>query len=117
MKPHWMIRPQNKFHNIPKRYNGQLFHSTLEADYCAYLDLLKKGKEIKDYQTQPKFALHINGVKLGNIVPDFLVINKFGGEEVHEVKGRSTPLWKWRWEHLQIEYPQYKYYVIKKGDF
>lgn len=109
----------NKFGNKQKTYNGTTYHSSLEADYAAHLDLLIKAKEIQSYEQQPKYKLSVDGVKIGHIIPDFLVIGKYGREEIHEVKSPSsqTPIWHWKWKHMQAQYPEYKYFVIQRGDF
>jgi len=120
MRPYWLTKNRNnKFGNIPKSYGGRIFHSTLEADYAEHLDFLKKAGEIKDYQTQPRFPLKVKGIKISTIIPDFLIINKYGGEEIHETKSPAsmTPVWQIKWRLLKVLYPTYKFYIIKRGDF
>lgn len=113
------LKMQNKYHAIPKRYNGRNYHSTLEADYSATLDLLVKAKELKLVEPQPKFRLDVNGKHICNIIPDFLVVDKDGLEAIHEVKSPAsmTPTWKIKWRLLQALHPEFKYEVIQKGDF
>ena len=107
----------NKYNNVPKRYNGRTYHSTLEAEFAQVLDLMKKGKLIKEIKPQPSFRLDVNGKHICNIIPDFFVIDKDDQEIIYEVKGKETDTWKIKAKLFQALYPQYKYEVVKKGDF
>ncbi len=114
-KPNWLHKL--KYNNTPKMYNDKLYHSTLEADYAKLLDTLLKGKELKSVEAQPRFYLKVNDKTICTIVPDFLVVTKNGQKEIREIKGIETPEWRIKWKLMQALYPEFKYYVIKKGDF
>lgn len=111
------LKMKNKYNAVPKRYNGRLYHSTLEADYAKVLDTLLKGKQLKIVEPQPKYRLDVNGHHIANIIPDFYVVDKDGQESIIEVKGKEQEVWKLKWRLMQALYPQYKYEVVKKGDF
>jgi hypothetical protein len=106
-----------KFNNIPKRYGGKTYQSTLEANYAAHLDLLKRVKEIQSYEQQKVFRLDINGHHIANYIADFVVIGKHGREEIHEVKGIELAPFKLKWKMMKALYPEYHYELIKRGDF
>ena len=110
-------RMRRKYNNIPKRYNGRLFDSTLEADFAQVLDLMKKAGEIKIIEEQPKYRLEVYKHHICNIIPDFYVVDKDGKECIYEVKGKETSEWRYKWKLMQALYPQYEYKVIKRGDF
>jgi hypothetical protein len=66
----------------------RLHDSGEEAAYCNKLRILKKVKEIKDYQAQVTFGLrNAQGDHVGSVRVDFLVTLKGGKKEVHEYKG------------------------------
>ena len=109
----WQIKKQNKYNNQSKEYNGRYYHSKKEAAYAQELDLLKKAGEIKDWKPQHRVSLDVNGYHICNYIVDFLVTNKYGEEELHEVKGFETDLWRIKRKLLEAIYPDIKYIVIK----
>ena len=56
----------------------------LEARYAQYLEALKFGGEIRDFRFEP-FRLKL--ADRCTYCPDFFVVTKDGGFEVHECKG------------------------------
>lgn len=111
------LKMRNKYNAVAKRYNGHLYHSTLEADYAKVLDLMKKAGELKIVEAQPRYRLDVNGQHICTIIPDFYLVDKDGQEHIHEVKGKEQDVWKIKWRLMKALYPEYKYQVIKKGDF
>jgi hypothetical protein len=99
-----MIKPgkQNKFRNVPKEYNGRTYHSTLEANYAAELDLKLKAGIIKEWKPQHRFYLKINGQKWCIYAIDFRVINADGTISYVEIKGKPTPDWTLKFEATKI---------------
>lgn len=120
-KPNFLhkYRVASKFGNIPKSFNGRLYHSTLEAQYAETLNLLMRAGELKLVEAQPSFTLSVNSQKICVIKPDFLVVTKHDEEQIHEVKSLATqtPIWKVKWRLLQALHPEFKYFVIQRGDF
>jgi len=109
----WRQRKQNKYNAKTKEYGGRIFHSKKEAAYAAELELLKKAGEIKDYKCQHKLSLDVDGFHICNYYVDFLVINKDGEEELHEVKGFQTQLWRLKWKLTEAIYSDlYKLVLI-----
>lgn len=89
--------------------------SIREAHYCNGLEVLKKEGEIKDYQGQVTYRLMVNDQKVCAIIVDFLVTNKYGAQEVHEVKSyiTCTPVWNVKRKLFESLYPNIAYIVIK----
>ena len=66
----------NKYNARKTEYNGMLFDSKKEADYCRQLDLLKKatGKDqVVSYQRQIPFKCMVGGKTITTYKLDFLV--------------------------------------------
>lgn len=61
----------SKYHNIPKRVDGILFHSTKEARRYTELKGLLAAGIIRDLELQPKFSLDVNDVHIANYFADF----------------------------------------------
>lgn len=72
--------------------------SKKEADYAQDLDLRLRAKDIKAWIPQFRLNLVVNGLPICTYVVDFLVINNDDTEEIHEVKGYATDLWKIKWK-------------------
>ena len=89
---------KNKYGAIAKEYNGIIYHSKLEAQYAAELDLRLKAKEIKGWRRQVKISLDVNGFHICNYYIDFVIEHKDGTEEYVEVKGFQTEIWRLKWK-------------------
>lgn len=87
------------------------YDSTLEEEYAAFLELLKRAHDIWDYWYKPwKFLL----AKQTTYEPDFLVQRPNGFLEVHEVKGYWREDAKLKWKITMDRYPFFTYVVIQK---
>jgi hypothetical protein len=96
---------KNKYKNVRQTYNGYSYDSKIEAQYAAELDMLKRGKAIKDYDRQVKVELFgENGSRVCNYYVDFLVYHNDGSLEYVEVKGYETPVWRLKWKLLEDKY-------------
>src|SRR6476661_2411625 len=100
----WYERRGNKFGAKSTIYNGIQYHSRKEAGYAAELDLLKKAGEIKDWERQVKISLDVNGHHITNYFCDFLVTMKDGSQELHEVKGFETEIYRLKLLLLEATY-------------
>lgn len=113
----WYQRKGNKFGAKSSTYNGINYHSKKEAGYAAELDLLLKAGEIKEWTRQIKISLDVNGRHITNYYCDFRVITKDGSEELHEVKGFETEVYRLKRLLLEATYlfenPGIKYIVIR----
>lgn len=99
----------NKSHQCKQNHIHQ---STGEASYCNELYLLQRAGEIKEYISQKRFDLFVNGEKITTHIVDFLVTNKEGKLEVHEYKGFATEAWKIKKKLFEAVIPEIPYIVI-----
>lgn len=88
----------NKFRAVPKIYKGIKYHSTKEADYAKTLDLLKKGKKIKNWVRQVPLKLKVNDQLICTYIMDFVAEMPDGHKQYIEVKGYKTNVWKLKWK-------------------
>jgi hypothetical protein len=66
----------------------KFYRSRWEANYARYLEWMKKQGQIKSWEHEPK-TFWFEGIKRGclSYLPDFRVIDFYGNETYHEVKG------------------------------
>ena len=95
-----------KYGNIHAEYKGGRFHSKKECRKAMELDLMKKGKVIKDWKAQHKLSLDVNGVHIANYFCDFMVTHLDGHIEYLEIKSyiTKTPVWRIKWKLSQAIY-------------
>ena len=106
---------QRKFKNRSSFCQSKHWHqSILEADYCNELLLLKKARKIKDFSTQHKIEIVVNGQHICNHYVDFLVTVKKGKVEYHEVKGYEQEVWKLKRRLVVALYPDVPY-IVKRA--
>jgi hypothetical protein len=87
----------NKYRNVKCTYNGIKFDSQGERDRYKVLELRQKAGEIYALQTQIKFVLVVNNIKVCNYIADFsYIINQKKGLDdqyvVEDFKGVITGL-------------------------
>jgi hypothetical protein len=92
---------KNKYSAKGTEYNGKWYHSKKEARYAEQLDWMLKAGEIQSWKGQHKIELKVNGQHITNYYMDFIVTDKHGGIEFHEVKGFETSLWQIKWRLLE----------------
>lgn len=106
-------RSGSKYGNQTREYNGRTYDSKLEARYAQDLDLLKKAKQIKDWEGQYRIKLDVNGYHICNYIVDFKVTMPDGSIELHEVKGFRTSTWELKWKLTEALFgKEYKLVVI-----
>lgn len=111
----YIQRRANKYGAKTKEYNGRYYHSKLEAYYAQQLDLMLKAKQIKEVVPQFKLSLDVNGKHIANYFVDFLVTNNDDSQELWEVKGMETEVWRLKWKLATALYAdEYKMVVIKQ---
>jgi len=91
-------KKQSKYGNKKTEYNGVMFDSKKEAEYCATLDILKKASKKEDrvasYELQVPFQITLNKKKICKYFADFKVLYADGREEIVDVKGVKTDVYK-----------------------
>jgi len=106
-------KARNKYGNKTCRCNQDHLHDSIgEADYCNELEYLRRAGEIKSYKTQVTYQLEVNGHKICEHRPDFLVTELDGTQAVHEYKGLRTAVFNLKHKLFQACYPEIPYYII-----
>jgi hypothetical protein len=88
---------RNKFNAKKTEYNGIIFDSKKEANYCATLDKLKNATspadKVIDYERQVKFPVEVMGRKICTYKLDFKVTYGDLSVKYIDVKGMKTPVY------------------------
>lgn len=100
----YRVRYGNKYSAKRQFYNGNTYHSKMEAGYAESLDLRKMAKDIKDWKRQVKISLDVNGHHISNYFVDFMIEHNDGSIEYVEVKGFETPEWVMKWRLFEALY-------------
>lgn len=102
----------SKYRNKKVTYQGVKFDSIAERNY--YLILLKKYKK-EDIKLQPKFILQDkyvdnqgNNVRAITYIADFMI-----GDEVYDVKGYETEVFKIKEKLFKKKYKKYNFVKVK----
>lgn len=113
----------NKYHAHSTQYEGQTYHSKLEAGYAEELTLLHRGKKIKTWERQVKLDLRVNGVHITNYYIDFVVHHLDGSKEYVECKGMELGDWVLKWRIFEAtfnerkEHPDDRMTLIKQSSW
>ena len=100
-----MLTPASKYNAKPTVVDGIRFMSKAEARRYGELKLLERAGHITELVLQPRYDLHVDGVKIGEYRGDFLYISLPSYELITEdVKGYDLPLGRWKRKHLKAEY-------------
>lgn len=81
-----------KYRNVKCTYNGIKFDSIGERDRYKVLELRQKAKQISELQTQVKYPLIVNQIKVCNYIADFTYCDIEGNLVVEDFKGVITGL-------------------------
>lgn len=90
--------------------------SKAEARRCDELHLLERAGEITHLQTQPKFEVRINGVKVFTYIADFTYFPQKpepAGRIVEDVKGVITPIYRLKKKAVEAYYPGLKIVEVR----
>ncbi|MFA7132899.1 MAG: DUF1064 domain-containing protein [Bacteroidales bacterium] len=97
-----------KYKNKKTEYNGFLFDSKKEADYCCILDLLQKAIKDSDrvisYEKQVPFQIILNDKKICKYYADFKVVYGDGRIEIVDVKGFKTDIYRLKKKLVEAQY-------------
>ena len=98
---------RSKFNNKRVMFDGHVFGSQAELKRYGELKLLQDAGEIEALVVHPRFALHVNGKRLGAYVGDFLYFdNEQGARILEDVKSplSRTPIYLWKRRHMKAEH-------------
>lgn len=98
--------------------DGFRYHSRMEADYAARLELLKKAADpaerVASFKRQVNIPLRgLNGGKVCVWIADFEVTFADERVEIHEVKGFETPEWRIKEKLFLDNFPDRPMKVIR----
>ena len=89
---------RSKYGNKKTVYQGETYDSKKEADYAGILDALRKAKNKADrvisIERQVKYVIEIRSKKICTYIADFKVKYADGHEEVIDVKGFKTSIYR-----------------------
>ncbi len=108
-----------KYMNVKTEYGGFLFDSKREAEKAAELDILKRAGEVIEWRPHPTYALVPSFRKFGKTfrqityTPDFYVKWKDGKEEIIDIKGFITEVFRLKHKLFEWRYPEYHLTIEK----
>ena len=104
----------HKYRAVPTTVHGFRFASKAEATRYQQLLLLGMAGEIRNLELQPRFDLHVEGVKVGAYVADFRYQERLFGrgvgftgrwdDVIEDVKGVRTPVYRMKKKHFEAQY-------------
>lgn len=95
-----------KFKAKPTVVAGIRFDSQKEAARFQELQLLERGKVIRQLERQPKFDLSVNGTKVCTYIADFAYFEN-NARVIEDVKSEptKTPVYRLKRKMLLAQYP------------
>ena len=108
---------RSKYGAIRTTYRGVTYASKAEAKYAEGLDLLMKARGkygVKAWSGQPRFPMVVNGHKICTYIADFLVTYGDGRQEVVDVKGMETSVFRLKKKLYAALYPDGPPLVVAK---
>lgn len=94
-----MWNKQYSYFKTPKvKVGDKSYDSKFEAGYGQELELRKKAKDIKDFDTHVRIPLEVNGYTIANYYIDFVIHHTDETIEYVETKGYATDVWKLKWK-------------------
>lgn len=98
----------SKYRNVQTEYNGIKFMSKKEAEYAMQLDWQRKATSPRDrvveYECQVPFQIVLNGKKICKYLADFRVKYADGREEIIDVKGVRTDVYRLKKKLVEAQY-------------
>lgn len=102
----------HKYKAVRTEIDGHSFPSKAEAKRYTELKFLKLSGQIKDFELQPVFILHA-GIKY---IADFRVVYQDGHEEIEDVKGIETDVFRIKEKLFRADYPDVILRVIGRKE-
>lgn len=108
-------RGRNKYGAKKTTVDGRTYDSKAEASAAVTLDLRKRRGEILTLEYQPRFEL-IPSPNRVTYVGDFRVVWANGIEEIIDIKGVETEVFKIKAKMFRYFYPDKRLRIAKAGD-
>lgn len=83
----------NKYHAVRTQVGAQTFASKAEARRYSELKMLQAAQVVSNLQTQVRYPLVVNHVKVCDYVADFVYRDTTGREVVEDKKGVKTAVY------------------------
>jgi hypothetical protein len=87
--------------------SGKTFHSKAEREEYGALLWRFAADEIRELETQVRFPIEVNGVKICTYIADFTYTEKQGDiwkPVIHDKKGYKTDVFKLKWKLIEALY-------------
>ena len=98
----------SKYRNVKTEYDGVLYDSKKEAAYARLLDTMRKATHPSDrvyrVERQVPFPVVLNGKKICVYRADFVVTYADGREQVIDVKGMKTAIYRLKKKLVEAQY-------------
>lgn len=94
----------NKYNAKKVKLDGRTFDSKAEASAAATLEMMRKAGRIREIEYQPRYLLLPKPNKI-EYVADFRVVWADGREEIIDIKGMETPVFKIKHKMFRHFYP------------
>ena len=105
----------NKYRNIRTKWNDRVFDSRAEARAAQILDIRKRNGEIVTIEYQPRIELIPKPNRI-TYVGDFRVVWANGIEEIIDIKGVETAVFKLKAKLFRHFYPEKRLRIAKAVD-
>lgn len=96
---------KNKYHNVKVMVDGIKFDSKKESVRYGQLKLLKHGGVISEFQTQVKFQIQFEGIKICTYIADFVHFDMLGNRTIEDCKSeftRKNPVYRLKKKMMKI---------------
>lgn len=98
-----IARRRRKYGNVSTVVDSHRFDSQLEARRYQELRVLWMTGQIACLEVHPRFALEVNGTRIGYYEADFGYMEN-RQLVIEDCKGVLTPLYRWKKAHLKAQY-------------
>lgn len=99
----------HKYHAKPTVVDGHRFDSKAEADIYEELKMLERARQISHFELQPIFSFPMGFTYRA----DFRVFCTDGTEEIWDVKGVETPVFRLKAKCFRHFYPNLRLVIVK----
>ena len=99
-----------------RTYDGRIYDSQPEMRYAQQLDQRVRVRDIESWTPQVTIPLKVNGITVCRMICDFRVVHVDGAEELIEIKGAVTAVFRLKLRLLKALMPELKYTVIAAKD-
>lgn len=101
---------------VDRTWNGRVFASKAEMRAAKEFEALKKAGEISELEYQPVIEL-LPRPNLVKYIPDFKITWRNGAEELIDIKGVSTEVFKLKIKMLRHFHPDKKLSLIPAKNY